>query len=544
MKRTTLKGSLFLLLRVGALLPVVLAASAIAQEETADPPADVPDIVVDEFDRGTPMRSANGFNAAVEKGDFETAAEYLDLRNLRGDATELTGAQLARRLSIIVKRANWIDVDDLIDHPDGRRNDNLPGYRDSIGIVVDEGKELRLLMQKVPRGDGAYIWKVSNATVSLIPGLYEEYGYPKLVEEIRRNLPNVTFLGYELFKWVIVLLIAVSAYAVVFLLALSVRRTLRDRGPVSRRRVFRFVAVPFGIWVIVIAMNTTATWLGRSETAEQLQRVSPVVILITLWVAFATINLVRDIYAIHLQKIGRPGALVLLQPAGNAVKILVLVTAILFYLDKLGINITTVLAGLGVGGIAVALALQKPLEDVFGAITLYAQQPIKVGDFCRVGTTLGTIESIGLRTTRIRTLQNTVVAAPNARIASEPIDNISARERIVYWPMLRLRYDTTPDQVRQVLQGIRDLLGSHEKVAQENVRVRFKEIADDALLVEVYANLETRVWIEYLELVEELNLRFLEIVAEAGTSLALPAQTLHIEDKSVLITPSGRDTAD
>jgi MscS family membrane protein len=522
MNRIALKVPLFLLLGIVA-LPVI------AQEETADPPADVPEIVVDQFDRGTPLRTANGFNTAVEKGDYETAAEYLDLRNLRGDATELTGAQLARRLSIIIKRADWIDVDDLIDHPDGRRNDNLPGYRDSIGIVVDENKELRLLMQKVPRGDGAYIWQVSNATVSLIPRLYEEYGYPKLVEEIRRKVPNVVFLGYELFKWVIVLLIAVSAYAVVFLLALMVRRTFGDRGSVSRRRVFRFLIVPFGIWVTIITMNTTATWLGRGETAEQIQRASPVAILITVWVAFATINLLRDIYAGHLQKIGRPGALVLLQPAGNAVKLLVLIVALLIYLDKLGINITTVLAGLGVGGIAVALALQKPLEDVFGAITLYAQQPIKVGDFCRVGTTLGTIESIGLRTTRIRTLQNTVVATPNAKIASEPIDNFSARERILYWPKLRLRYDTTPDQIQQVLQGIRDILENHERISQENHRVRFKEIAEDALIVEVYAHLETRVWAEYLELIEELNMKFLEIVAAAGTSLALPTRTLQVE---------------
>jgi len=509
-----------------------LAASLVIAQETTDQPADMPEIVADEFDRGTPMRSANGFTRAVEKGDYEAAAEFLDLRNLRGDARELTGAQLARRLFVITNRATWVDIDELIDHPDGRRNDNLPDYRDSIGMVLDEGKEIRLLMQKVPRADGVFIWKVSNATVSLIPELYEEYGYPEIVEEVRRKLPSGILLGLELFKWVIVLLVAVTAYALVFLLALIIRRMVGDSGTVSRRRVFRFLAVPFGIWVTVMAMNTTAAWLGRGDAAEELQQASPVAILITVWAAFATINLFRDIYSEHLHKIGRPGALVLLQPAGNAVKLLVLVVAILVYLDKLGINITTVLAGLGVGGIAVALALQKPLEDVFGAITLYAQQPIKVGDFCRIGTTLGTVESIGLRTTRIRTLKNTLIAAPNAMVAGEPIDNISAREKILYWPKLRLRYDTTPEQIRKVLEGIREMLANHERVLQNDYRVRFKEISEDALLIEVFVNLETRVWTEYLELVEELNLRFLEIVAAAGTSLALPAQALHIEGGS------------
>ncbi len=183
----------------------------------------------------------------------------------------------------------------------------------------------------------------------------------------------------------------------------------------------------------------------------------------------------------------------------------------------------------GVGGIAVALALQKPMEDVFGAITLYTQQPVRVGYFCRVGTEMWTIEEIGLRTTRLRTLANTLIAIPNARLANEPIDNISARRKILYRPILRLRYDTTPEQLRNIMDGIRELFSSHDRILQDNHRVRFKEIADDALLVEAYAYLDTKDWSVYLELAEELNMQILEIVGQAGTTLTPPARTLHIE---------------
>jgi MscS family membrane protein len=276
-------------------------------------------------------------------------------------------------------------------------------------------------------------------------------------------------------------------------------------------------------------MTTVATSLGRGVTAELLARVSPVPILVTVWLMFAGMNLMRDIYSSRLQQRDRSGAAVLLRPAINAVKLLVGMAAALIYLDKLGINITTVLAGLGVGGIAVALALQKPMEDVFGAITLYTQQPIRVGDFCRVGTEMGTIEEIGLRTTRLRTLADTLIAIPNGRLANEPIDNFSAREKILYRPTLRLRYDTTPEQLTHILDGIRDYFSSHDRILQDNHRVRFKEIADDALLIEVYAYLNTKDWSVYLELAEELNMRILEIVAQAGTTLSLPARTLHIE---------------
>jgi len=508
--------------RILLLAIAIVGLPASAQDEG-------PAIPSDQFDRGTPRRSAEGLLAVADTGNYETASEYLDLRNLRGEASELTGAQLARRLDVIVKRATWVDIDELIDDPAGRSNDGLPDYRESIGIVLDGDKEVRLLLQKVPRGDGVSIWKVSNATVSLIPKLYATYGYPEYIEVLRRSLPNATFLGFELFKWIIVFAAGIAAYVAVFLLALVVGRVLTRPHTPAHQRLLGFLKLPAAVWVVVVTMTTTATVLGRGVTADAMEQMSPIPILVTVWMMFVGMNLLRDTYSLHLQHQDRQGAAVLLQPVINAVKLLIGVGATLIYLDKLGINITTVLAGLGVGGIAVALALQKPMEDIFGAITLYSQQPVRVGDFCRVGNETGTIEEIGLRTTRIRTLANTLIAIPNSRLANEPIDNISARSKILYRPVLRLRYNTTPEQLRHILDGIRSLFDSHERILQENHRVRFKEIADDALLVEVYAYVDTKEWAIYLELAEELNMRILEIVAQAGTTLSPPARTLHIE---------------
>lgn len=510
------------------LLLGLICIPATAQDDVATAEL-VPVIPDDEFSRGTPLRSGNGFMAAIDAGDFETATEYMDLRNLLGAAEELTGTELARRLSVIFNRASWVDVDELVDDPAGRHNDGLPGYRDSIGVVLDKGKEVRLLMQKVPRGDGVSIWKVSNATVSLVPELYEIYGYPEFVENLARSMPTGTILGYEYFKWVLVLAAGMLGYGLVFLVAVGIRRALGDPDKPSRRRVFRFIVLPFGIWVVIISLNAVAASLGRGASAEAFHRASPIPILITTWMLFGGMNLIREIYVNRLHDLGRPGAAGLLRPLSNAIKMLISVVALLVYLDKLGFNITTLLAGLGVGGIAVALALQKPMEDVFGAFTLYTQQPVRIGDFCRIGAETGTIEEIGLRTTRLRTLADTVIAIPNAQLANQSIDNISARKKIRYRPILRLRYDSSPEQVEQILEGIRELLGSHERVLPENQRVRFYEIGDDALLVEGNAYLNTTEWTEYLRLAEELNMQILKVVAQAGTSLALPAKTLHVE---------------
>jgi len=162
---------------VAFLVGLLLTGSEVCAQNDSAPPEDAIVIPADEFDRGTPLRSAEGFLTVLDEADYEAAAEYLDLRNLRGEARDLTGAQLARRLFVIINRADWADVDELIDDPAGRDNDNLPAYRDSIGVVRDGDKDVPLLMQKVPRGDGVSIWKISNATVSQIPKLYATYGY-------------------------------------------------------------------------------------------------------------------------------------------------------------------------------------------------------------------------------------------------------------------------------------------------------------------------------------------------------------------------------
>ena len=201
--------------------------------------------------------------------------------------------------------------------------------------------------------------------------------------------------------------------------------------------------------------------LGVGITGQRVVQAHTINSIILVWLVISAIALIRDAYAKRLAERGREGAVVLLRPLAQSINILIIIIAVLAWLDNVGFNITTVLAGLGVGGIAVVLALQKPMEDVFGALSLYTQQPVRVGDFCRIGKETGTVEEIGLRTTRIRSLANSVIAIPNAKLASEAIDNISARQKILYNPTLRLRIDTSrctmTEAVDQVLDQLRAL---------------------------------------------------------------------------------------
>lgn len=521
------------LLPVSTLVLTLLAASAQAQQPSPDQVTQSPvigvDIPVDEFDRGTPRRSLLGFLTATQDRDFEAAAEYLDLRNLPSRMDPVNGPRLAQGLSIVIERELWIDLEEISDHPDGASGDGLPSYRDKFAEIQMQDEAITLLLQRIPRGNGEFIWKVSNKTVRRIPALYKEFGYGRFEEKLIRTLPDITILNVELFKWVIVIGTALIAYPVLRLLLGFLSGLIAKESSPVHDTVRRFFTRPF-LWLLLIMIaNRVTASLGLGIEAQKLASAHTVDIIIVTWVLLSGTNLARTVFRNRLQRQGKEGAIVLLGPIGNAVKILFVLFAILLWLNNLGFNITALLAGLGVGGIAVALALQKPLEDLFGAVSMYTQQPAKVGDFCKFGEITGTIEEIGLRTTRIRTLGNTVVSIPNAKIAGDVLDNYSVRQRIWYHPKLTLRYDSTPAQLNEVLSATRELLDKHESVLDEPLRVRLTGFGREGVELDVYAYVSTSDYAKYLEIAEELNLAIIEVVAKSGTAFAVPFHAFDAE---------------
>ncbi len=489
-------------------------------------PAPVIDVVEDEFDRGTPRRSLLGFLTAAQDRDFEIAAEYLDLRNLPSRAKKFDGWRLAHGLSIVIQKELWIDLDEISDHPDGVGGDGLPSYRDKFAEIQSRDEVIALLLQRVPRGDGEFVWKISNKTVGEIPALYEEFGYGPIEEYLIGVLPDITILNVELFKWVIVIGAALVAYPILrILLGFLAGLVAKESSPV-RDAVHRFFTRPL-LWLIMIMItNRVTASLGLGIEAQKLASAHTVDLIIIAWVLLSATNLFSNVLRLRMQRKGKEGAVVLLRPLGNAFKILIVLFAFLLWLDNLGFNITALVAGLGVGGIAIALALQKPLEDLFGAVSMYSQQPAKIGDFCKFGEIMGTIEEIGLRTTRIRTMANTVVSIPNAKIAGDVLDNYSVRQRIWYHPNLTLRYDSKPKQLNEVLAATRELLTNHERVVDDPLRVRLTGFGKEGFEIDVYAYINTSDYAEFLEIAEELNLGIIIIVAKSGTQFAVPIHML------------------
>ncbi len=223
-----------------------------------------------------------------------------------------------------------------------------------------------------------------------------------------------------------------------------------------------------------------------------------------------------------------PSSRALIPLARRAGKTFVMVAAVVLFLGALGYPVTTLMAGLGIGGLALALASQKTVENLFGAFSLGIDQPFREGDFVRVEDLVGTVESLGLRSTKVRTLDRTLVSFPNGKLAEMRLETFAARDRLRLACTVGLVYETTQEQMRQVLAGFEQVLRSHPQIWPEVVNVRFSQFGAFSLDVEIMAWFSTSDWGEFLSIRQEVLLAFMRVVEEAGTAFAFPTQTVHL----------------
>lgn len=215
--------------------------------------------------------------------------------------------------------------------------------------------------------------------------------------------------------------------------------------------------------------------------------------------------------------------LILLSLATGLLRVALLIGGGLLLAKLLSLPLTGVLAGFGIGGLAVALAAQPTLQNLLAGFTLYADRPVSVGDFCRFGNTTGTIEHIGLRSTRLRTMDRTVISVPNAQFLDMELENYARRDRRLFETVLQLRYETTPDQLRYVLVQLRKLLIAHPMVLPDPLRVRFAGLGAHSLDIEVFAYIMTADIDAFSAAREDVLLRVMRVVKDAGAQFAFPS---------------------
>ncbi|UCB55683.1 MAG: mechanosensitive ion channel family protein [Thiotrichales bacterium] len=487
----------------------------------------------DEYGRSTPRSSVLNLAKTLIDKDFDNAVHYLDLRNLPFTADETVGADLARKLYIVAERAMMIDYEAISDQPEGNLDDGLPSYRELVTTIKTSEGPVDILMQRVPRGDGIFIWKVSNATVAKIPLLDEEYGYGKVGDKLSLIFPHYEFMGLELWQWAMALLLILFGYLFAYIITWLLYKLTRLYSGERRQRAGKLVTGPLRLLITVLFFRATFELIAPSLVARALFEAKTFLTIAIVWLLIGLLDVVMANIAGHMKKRGQGEATVLLKPAITATRIILVIIGFITWLDNMGYEVTTLMAGLGVGGVAVAFAAQRSLENLIGSIMIYSSQPVHVGDFCAFAGKLGVVEEIGLRATRLRTLERTVVHIPNAKFSTDIIENLTQRDKILYRTRLRLALQTTSEQMKDLLEGLRDFINQHEMIDEEASRVRFLEFGEYAQEIELYAYIKTCDFVEYLQHREDINLNIREIIEASGTELALPANTTYLEGKAL-----------
>jgi MscS family membrane protein len=484
----------------------------------------------DPLHRESPRSAVYSFLEACHARNYEQAWRYIDFRNAPPQQRSKDGPQLAQQLERILDHDVQFDVASLSGSGDGDRADPLAPNRERVGTFQLNGREVELDLEHVTLPSGLAVWLFSAASIDLIPQLAKLVSDSPIERHLPQSLVDWKVFDTPIWRW-IALAVLVGVLAA-FSKLISRPALLLGEG-LSRhfswhldRRALLLFASPLRMLLSIAVLRAGIEWIGPSALLRlYLARIVTFLFFVVL-ARLCMVIVDTSIGRLHtvLESRRQAFSYSVLPLASRFLKIIILLIVIAAILSAWGYDTTTILAGLGVGGLAVALAAQKTIENLFGGVAVITDRPVAVGDFCKFGDLVGTVEDVGLRSTRIRTLNRTVVTVPNAEFSTMTLENFSKRDKMWFHITLNLRRDTLPGQVRSLLQSISRRLKEHPQVEIGAVPVRFIGVGTYSLDIEVFAYVLTPNYDEFLLIQQELLLWTLDAVEAAGTALAVPTQ--------------------
>lgn len=480
-------------------------------------------------DPGSPQASIAEFLRLCREERYDEAARYLDIHT---PSTKRKPFELAKRLKAVIDRRSWIDLEKVSPHANGNTSDGLsPSYEDVGQVPLPSGppQPIRLFNRALLGGSPA--WVVSRQTVDRIDKWYEALPQAWLLDRLPAWLLRTGPRDLLVWQWIAIPILFVAAWGTGALLG-HLTRWVAARGKWVRFNVQlkERLRGPLTLAWTLVLVYVALPFFGLFKPADEFVRtfLRGALYFVLFWSASRSIESWGRAIADSPWAIEHSSAKALVPIGVRLAKIVLLIIAVVVLISALGYPAASIVAGLGIGGLAVALAAQKTVENLFGAFTLGADEPFRVGDFVKVEDFTGTIEAIGLRSTRIRTLDRTLITIPNGRLSELRIENFSSRDRFRLACNLTLTYDTTEAQMRTVLDECQRALREHPRIWPDSITVRFQGLGDSALVIEVMAWFLVADYAGFQQVREEILLQFMSIVERAGTSFAFPTRTIQL----------------
>jgi MscS family membrane protein len=524
------KGIALLVLSVAACFPLAAQSPLTQILQSPTPASTSSNTPTDALGRGTPYGTVFGFLQAAQSGNYKIAAQYLQMSAARRQSE---GDTLARNLKLVMDRAYAGSLKNVSTQPEGTPQEGVPPGRQKLGTMSSGDVDTDLELVRVSDPSVGKIWLISSDTLEKIPELYDQVEARQVETRLPPWMVKYQLAGMPLWQWLALVLIipvaAAASWVLLVALELPIRWWARKRAQ-TELGPWYLVSGPAWLLVGTATHRILTRYLGMPllQRHYYVQVTTVAVIIGANWILWRVIRWflqgVRNRALAH----GHSGTGSLMLLGERIVKAIVVVMALFLILGVMGFNLNTALAGVGIGTLAVGFGAQQTIANLFGGVSVLGDEVIRVGDVCKFGDRTGTVEDIGLRSTRVRTEERTLLAIPNGTVATINVENLSRRDKMLFKTVLGLHPETAPDQVRTVLAEIRSVLAKQPKIEASTARVRLTEVTPSAINVELFCYVLTREFDEFATAREQLLLRIMKFVEESGTNLASASQTLYL----------------
>lgn len=522
-----------------ALTLFVLAVTVVtstAQIPKSAPPTPAPAAPVDPLRRETPRSAVEGLLRCTEREDFACVARYLQ----SPADQQIDPLQLAREFPALHSKYKG-SIATLSDEPEGRIEEGLEPDEQRAGVIQIGGKTTPVILTRVDHPKYGKIWLVSSETVAQIPQLYAEVQSegPTLAERVIPGpLNHQHLLGMSLAQWLAWLLSIPVSWALAWVLALVLsvpRRVWRAVRKVPIKLIWETNLGPPIRCVLAIVIHGIFVYLLDPPLLYReyyFRFLAALLVGCFAWLVSGIADHGFEHEVNRRRTSGRGGESVVLL-VQRVIRIVLLIIAFVAALALLGVNVKTTLAGLGIGGLAIALGAQRTLENLIGGVSLLMDKVVHAGDFCEIGGKLGTVEDIGLRSIRVRTLDQNLLVVPNSMLATMQFQNMKARPKLLISQNFSLRIETSADQLRSVLDGVQRMLDEHPWVEPGTSRIRVDDVSTGAFNMELWAYIKTGDWAEFTGIRQDVILKMVEIIEASGTRLAAPTRLTYVSRDEV-----------
>ncbi len=507
------------------------AAPPPAATTPAAAPAPVQPPPPDPFGRSTPRGTVLGFLRAAESQDYARAAKYLDTK-----LPEQQAEQLASQLKALFDLGPSTEFEKFSRLPEGNLEDGLPDSREKVGVVTTPAATFDILLDRIARPNESSIWLFSRETLDRVPSAYASTRHTDFSRYFPSWTSRVRILSIPLWRWSVILVALVIAFVLATLLSRLVRWILsisfrRNMTRNVERAIAKLNGPTFGLMLALlerIAADYAITALARRYWI--LGSILTAIVS-TAWMLVRLTDISIAFLTLRLLLLGQIERITLVGMLAKMLKILIVLVLVIVLLTLAGVNVSALVTGLGIGGIALALASQKTLADLFGGISIVMRGAVRVNDYCTVAGKTGTVEEIGISSLRLRTLDRSVISIPNSKVAEMELENFSMRDQFWIHQTFTLRFDTSHTTVQKVLDDIFAILTHRPDIDERTARIRVVRLTPAGPEIEVYAyyNKPGGDYNSFLAEQEKVILEMMRIVEEAGTSMTTPIGVVRLD---------------